>query len=131
MDFRSGKRRPELKPDAVPNKFLKLTVLNLDEEDNPTINSSIVNSDHDYGQNQDNTSTINNVNSAQSNPTINSSIVNPDHDYGQNQVNKFEERFRALHEETVYVDPYEDPIGTFAALLEIEFPEIAADIINV
>ena len=46
----------------------------------------------------------------------------------QEYLNKFEERFRALHEETVY--PYEDPIGTLAALLEVEFPEIAVDIIN-
>ena len=46
----------------------------------------------------------------------------------QEYLNKFEERFRALHEETLY--PYEDPIGTLVALLEVEFPEIALEIIN-
>ena len=40
----------------------------------------------------------------------------------------FEERFRVLHEETF--GPYEDPIGTLAALLEVEFPEIAVNFIN-
>ena len=73
-------------PDAVPNKFLKLsvvaTVVALDEEE-----GNIVNPDHDYCQNQVNANTINNNNSAQANPTINSSIVNSEHDYGQNQVN--------------------------------------------
>ena len=39
-----------------------------------------------------------------------------------------EERFRALHEETVY--PYEDPIGTLVTLLEVEFPEIPFDILK-
>ena len=32
LNFRSGKRKPELVPEAVPNKFLKLTVVALDEE---------------------------------------------------------------------------------------------------
>ena len=43
-------------------------------------------------------------------------------------LNLFEERFRALHEETVY--PYEDPIGTLVTLLEVEFPEIPFDILK-
>jgi len=48
------KRKPELVPDAAQNKFLKLTVVALDEEDNSNTvdqnNSSIVNPDHDYCQ---------------------------------------------------------------------------------
>ena len=40
----------------------------------------------------------------------------------------FETRFRALHEETVY--PYEDPIGTLAALLQVEFHEIPSEILE-
>ena len=40
----------------------------------------------------------------------------------------FEERFRALHEDTVY--PYEDPIGTLALLLQVEFPEITFEILE-
>ena len=39
-----------------------------------------------------------------------------------------EERFRALHEETVY--SYEDPIETLAALLQVEFPEIPSEILE-
>ena len=46
----------------------------------------------------------------------------------QEYLNKFKERFRALHEETVY--PYDDPIETLAVLLEVQLPEIAVDIIN-
>ena len=41
---------------------------------------------------------------------------------------RFEERFRALHEDTVY--PYEDPIGTLALLLQVEFPEIPSEILK-
>ena len=54
LNFRSGKRKSELVSDAVPNKFLKLTVVALDEEDNSNTvdqnNSSIVTPDHDYCQ---------------------------------------------------------------------------------
>ena len=40
----------------------------------------------------------------------------------------FEERFRALHEDTFY--PYEDPIGTLALLLQVEFPKIPFEILE-
>ena len=43
-------------------------------------------------------------------------------------INKFEERFRAFHEDSIY--PYEDPIGTLSILLNVEFPEIPMDIVN-
>ena len=59
LNFRSGKRRPELKPDAVPNKIPKLTVVNIDKEDNSNTvdqNNSNIIPDHDYFQNQVNTS---------------------------------------------------------------------------
>ena len=46
----------------------------------------------------------------------------------QQYLDKFEERFRALHEDKIY--PYEDPIGTLSTLLNVEFPEIPLDIVN-
>ena len=44
------------------------------------------------------------------------------------QRDKFEERFRALHEDKIY--PYEDPIGTLATLINVEFPETPVDFVN-
>ena len=40
----------------------------------------------------------------------------------QQYLNKFEDRFRALHEDDIY--PYKDPIGTLSTLLNVEFQEM-------
>ena len=44
------------------------------------------------------------------------------------QRDKFEERFRALHEDKFY--PYEDSIGTLSTLINVELPEMPVDIVN-
>ena len=83
-NFRTGKRRPEfeLVPDAVPNKLLKLKLVN-DEQ-----HSSVVIPDHDYFHDKDNDSTTSNDNNTLNNndQDNNNIIEHPDHDYCHKEI---------------------------------------------